>query len=116
MEDLEQIYDEALESIEKVERDGPSNMVDKWERALDHALRAMDTTGRKAIRTVEHTVYEEVITRFAPYYFDNELVSANLRRTGRLEDSGEFVLEVNVNDDELKAAVSRELEAVDGAD
>jgi hypothetical protein len=42
----------------------------------------------------------------APYYFDNELVSANIQEVGRGEDGETFEFEVNVNDDELKAEVS----------
>ena len=71
--------------------------------------RAADSVGRKAIRTVENTVYQNVMTRLSPYYFDNELVSANIQRQGRGDDDDRFVFEVNINDDELKTAVSERL-------
>ena len=75
-------------------------------------VRAADTAGRKALRAVEDTVYRKVMTQLAPYYFDNELVSANVQRSTR--GNGEtFVFEVNVNDDDLKAAVSRRLAEYD---
>jgi hypothetical protein len=48
------------------------------------------------------------MTRIAPYYFDNELISANLRRLGG-EDASEYVFEVNINDDDLKIRVSNRL-------
>jgi len=48
------------------------------------------------------------MTQLAPYYFDNELVSANLRRVGT-EARPEYVFEVNVNDDDLKIRVSNRL-------
>ena len=41
----------------------------------------------------------------APYYFDNELVSANIQEVGRSEDSETCEFEVNVTDDELTAEV-----------
>jgi len=44
------------------------------------------------------------MTRFTPYYFDNELVSANLQRSG-----DEYVFEVNINDDDLKEAARERL-------
>lgn len=113
-EDLEQASKRAIESIEKAEGDGPEDILGKWEESLAHALRAVDTTTRKAVRTVETAVYEQVMTRFAPYYFDNDLVSANIRQTSRLEDSDEFVFEVNVNDDQLKEQVSQRLDIADG--
>lgn len=49
------------------------------------------------------------MTQLAPYYFDNELVSANIQRVGRASGDERFVFEVNVNDDELKSMVSETL-------
>jgi len=48
------------------------------------------------------------MTQVAPYYFDNDLVSANVQR---LRSQEEFVLEVNVNDDDLKDAVREYLDS-----
>jgi len=114
--DLERASERAVESIETAEGDGPGDVVEKWTESLDHLLRAADTTARRAVRAVESTVYEEVMTRFTPYYFDDDLVSATLRRTTRLEDGEGFVFEVTVNDDDLKAELSRRLDAGDGTD
>jgi len=47
------------------------------------------------------------MTKIAPYYFDNELVSANLQRVS--DDEPEYVFEINVNDDDLKIRVSNKL-------
>ena len=46
------------------------------------------------------------MTQIAPYYFDNELISANLQQVRGTE---EYVFEVNVNDDDLKLRVSNRL-------
>lgn len=108
-EDLDRARTQAIESIEKAEEDGPEDVLEKWEDALEHALRAVDTSTRKAVRSIETAVYEQVMTRFTPYYFDNALVSANIRETTRLQDSGEYVFEVNINDDQLKEQVSQRL-------
>ena len=115
-EDLERASEHALESIERAEGDGPEDMLEKGEDALEHGLHAVDPTTRKAIRTLETAVYERVMTRFAPYYFDNELVSANLRETTRLEDGDEFVFQVNIHDDQPKEKVSQRLDVVEEAD
>ena len=48
------------------------------------------------------------MTQVSPYYFDNDLVSANIQRVGRGE-AREYVFEVNVNDDDLKIRVSNKL-------
>jgi len=94
---------ESYESLE----DDPEEAIEKWQDSVNHVARAADSAGRKALRSVEDTVYRRVMTRIAPYYFDNELVSANVARTG--EEETPFVLEVNVNDDEFKTGVSDRL-------
>ena len=94
---------ESYESLE----DDPKEAVEKWQDSVSHVARAADSAGRKALRSVEDTVYRRVMTQIAPYYFDNELVSANLARTG--EEEAPFALEVNVNDDGVKTEVSDRL-------
>jgi hypothetical protein len=47
------------------------------------------------------------MTQVSPYYFDNELVSANLDRAD--PEADDYVFEVNVNDDDLKIRVSNKL-------
>jgi hypothetical protein len=49
------------------------------------------------------------MTQIAPYYFDNELVSANIQKSTRGEGDVEFVFEANINDDDLKDEVSTRL-------
>ncbi|WP_160134072.1 DUF5828 family protein [Halococcus salsus] len=91
--------------------DEPDEVAESVVDSVEYVARAADSVGRKAIRTVEDTVYRNVMTQVAPYYFDNELVSANLQRTDGARD-GEYagyVFEVNVNDDELKDEVSERL-------
>jgi hypothetical protein len=96
------------ESYESLEED-PETAVEKWQDSVNHVARAADSAGRKALRSVEDAVYRRVMTQIAPYYFDNELVSANVARVRDGEEP--FVLEVNVNDDGLKADVSDRLAA-----
>ncbi|MCW8173236.1 hypothetical protein D8S78_19840 [Natrialba swarupiae] len=102
------------ESYEQLEEDDPDAAVDNWKESIDYVARAADSAGRKALRRVEDTVYQNVMTQLAPYYFDNELVSANIQQSTRNGDAGEqFVFEVNVNDDELKEKVSDRLAEYD---
>jgi hypothetical protein len=105
-EDLQTAGEKVSEAYEKL--DEPDEAVDKWGESLDYVARAADSAGRKALRAVEGAVYKNVMTQIAPYYFDNELVSANLQRNGRGE-APEYVFEVNVNDDDLKIRVSNRL-------
>lgn len=103
-DDLKKAGKKLSESYEKL--DDPDEAVGRWNESIDYVARAADSVGRKAIRKVEDTVYRKVMTQLAPYYFDNELVSANLQRTARFEAEETFVFEVNVNDDVVKAQVS----------
>jgi hypothetical protein len=105
-EDLQKAGEKLTESYENL--DEPDEAVDKWGESLDYVARAADSASRRAIRKVEGAVYKNVMTQIAPYYFDNELVSANLKRAGRGENP-EYVFEVNVNDDDLKIRVSNKL-------
>ncbi|WP_262179072.1 DUF5828 family protein [Haloarcula laminariae] len=105
-EDLQKAGEKLTESYESL--DEPDEAIDKWGESVDYVARAADSAGRKALRKVEDTVYRNVMTQIAPYYFDNPLVSANLQRIGD-EEAPEYVFEVNVNDDDLKVRVSNRL-------
>ncbi|QSG13986.1 DUF5828 family protein [Halapricum desulfuricans] len=104
-EDLQTAGEKLSESYENL--DDPDEAVDKWGESIDYVTRAADSASRKALRKVEDTVYQNVMTQLAPYYFDNELISANLRRVS--DGDPEYVFEVNVNDDDLKIRVSNQL-------
>ena len=112
-EDLLSAGEKLSESYDRL--DDPDEAVDSWGESLDYVARAADSAGRKAVRTVEDTVYRNVMTQVAPYYFDNELVSANLQRSGRAREGDDvgYAFEVNVNDDDLKEEVSDRLAEYD---
>ncbi|MFW6434907.1 MAG: DUF5828 family protein [Halovenus sp.] len=105
-EDLQTAGEKLAESYDNL--DEPNEAVDKWGESIDYVARAADSAGRKAVRKVEDTVYRNVMTKMSPYYFDNDLISANIQRVSR-GDSPEYVFEVNVNDDDLKIRVSNKL-------
>jgi len=105
-EDVQKAGEKLSDSYEKLSEGDDESAVDKWNESISYVARAADSAGRRALRKVEDTVYQRVMTQLAPYYFDNALISANLQQTG--DDEG-FILEVNVNDDDLKAEVSDRL-------
>ena len=109
-DDLQTAGEKLAESYDNL--DDPDEAVDKWGESIDYVARAADSAGRKAIRKVEDTVYQNVMTQMSPYYFDNDLISANIQRVGRGE-APEYVFEVNVNDDDLKIRVSNRLSDYD---
>lgn len=110
-DDLRTAGEKLADSYENL--DEPDEAVDAWGESIDYVARAADSAGRKAIRTVEDKVYRNVMTQVAPYYFDNDLISANLRRIDG--EDPEYVFEVNVNDDDLKIRVSNKLADLDQA-
>lgn len=103
-DDLKKAGAKLSESYEKLGED-TNEAVGHWSESVSYVTRAAESAGRQALRKVEDTVYKRVMTQMAPYYFDNELISANIEQTR--DDT--FVFEVNVNDDDLKAAVAEVL-------
>ncbi|MFW5978229.1 MAG: DUF5828 family protein [Halohasta sp.] len=108
-DDVRTAGEKRSESYEKIGNGDDEGAVERWQDSIDYVTRAADSASRKAIRTVETTVYEKVMTQLAPYYFDNDLVSANIQKTTQGNGEAEFIFEVNVNDDELKEDVSQQL-------
>ncbi|WP_435102532.1 DUF5828 family protein [Halarchaeum sp. P4] len=98
-DDLQTAGERLSESYEKL-GDDTEGAVEKWNESIGHVARAADTAGRKALRKVENTVYKNVMTQVAPYYFDNDLISANVQRVRGADDA--YVFEVQVNDDDLR--------------
>src|SRR6056297_3224747 len=108
-DDVRTAGEKLSESYEKMDEGDDEGAVERWQDSIEYVTRAADSVSRKAIRTVETTVYEKVMTQLAPYYFDNELVSANIQKSTQGNGDEEFVFEVNVNDDDLKEEVSQQL-------
>ena len=110
-DDVRTAGEKLAESYQKLEADDREAAVERWQESVGYMARAADSAGRKAFRSVEDTVYRRLMTQVAPYYFDNELISANISRTRSSE--APFALEVNVNDDELKREVGERLDEYD---
>ncbi|WP_181691110.1 DUF5828 family protein [Natronomonas sp. LN261] len=104
-EDLKTAGEKLSESYGQLEE--PGEAVNEWRKSINYVARAADSATRKALRKVEGGVYKNVMTQMSPYYFDNGLVSANLSRADA--ESGEYVFEININDDDLKIRVSNKL-------
>lgn len=84
-------------------------MIDEWRESIRYVARAGDSVSRKAIRSFEDAVYMRLMTRLCPLYFDNTLISANLRRHEQRNVADTYILEVNINDNDLKTAVREQL-------
>ena len=108
-EDLQKAGEELADAYDHL--DNREKATEEWVESLRYVVRSADSVGRKAIRSFEDTIYIRLMTRLSPLYFDNSLISANLRRRGRMRRDNMYFLEVNVNDDELKKAVRGRLAA-----
>jgi len=65
---------------------------------------------KKVIGTFEKAVYENVMGRSGPLYFDNDLVSARIEKNKSLIRSEEgFAFEVDIHDGSLKEKVRKVL-------
>lgn len=111
-EDLRTAGEKLGESYEQI-GDDEENARSTAHESFDYATRAADTAGRKVLRAVEDTVYQGPMTRVAPYYFDGDVVSANINGKSLFGDNEEFVLEVDINDDDLKEEISELLAEYD---
>lgn len=99
------------------QRNSPQEAAADVQDSVSYTARALDTLSRKAMRLLENSVYKHIMTKISPYYFDNELISANISRTSKLgEDHPEFILEVDINDDTLKDKVAAELNEFENVD
>lgn len=110
-DDIQTAGQKIAESYEHLEDADTEGAVEKWQDSIGYVARAADSASRKALRSVEGTVYKRVMTQVAPYYFDNELISANISRTR--DNDAPFQLEININDDDLKEEIRALLEEFD---
>ncbi|MFC4247224.1 DUF5828 family protein [Natribaculum luteum] len=107
-EDLLKAGDELSSAYERL--DDTTEAIDRWRESIQYLTRAADSVSRGVVRSVEDVVYKRLMTKAAPFYFDNELVSASLQRKRGLHGSGEFVFEVAV-DERRREAIGDYLEA-----
>jgi len=108
VEEAEQAVEEALQAVEEaLHGDIETAATASW-RALYAGILSVDMVVRKLFRGLEYVVYRHLMARTGPQYFDSELVSASITRTGgsihrRSDDEEEeFELSINVNDDSVQ--------------
>lgn len=97
--DLHSVGEELQEASERLREDDPGEAIDYVQDSVDHAKRAAVTAGRRALRSVEESVYRNVMTQVAPQYFDNELISANIQRANQFDDTEAPFFRVDADDE-----------------
>ena len=106
VEEAQQAAEEAQQAAEEaLHGDIETAATSSW-RALYAGILSVDMVVRKLFRGLEYVVYRHLMARTGPQYFDSELVSASITRTGgsihRRSDGEEFELSINVNDDSVQ--------------
>lgn len=84
----------------------PRKMISLWGDSAKHTVKSFEMFIKTALRNAEIAVYKNIMTRISPYYFDNQLVSANITKKSKYI----YIFEVNINSDELKDQVHNKLE------
>jgi hypothetical protein len=108
-EDLGKAASEVGASINSLSNRDVESMKQAWKDSTRYFTRATDTKTRQMVRTVEQFVYENMMTKVSPYYFDNELISANIKT----KTEAVYTFEININDDILKQHLTEVLENLD---
>ncbi|MEM4781658.1 MAG: DUF5828 family protein [Halalkalicoccus sp.] len=111
-EDMLNAGRKLTDAYEDIDENNTNEAINEWRRSLRYVTRALDSAGREVIRPVEDVVYKRVMTKLSPFYFDNELIHANLQH-GRGRDREQYIFEVNITDDELNDVVSEHLQRND---
>jgi hypothetical protein len=87
----------------------PRKMVSLWGDSAKHTVKSFEMAIKTALRNAEIAVYKNIMTRISPYYFDNQLVSANITKKSEYI----YIFEVNINGDDLKEQVHSKLKDYD---
>lgn len=106
-DNLDEANNKLQNTVTDIKQDNrdTKNATKNLKKAIGETLYAADTTSRMLFRLFETSIYQRVMTVMAPYYFDNQLISANIKKT----KNEEYMFEVNVSDDEMKNEVRNEL-------
>ena len=107
-EDMLNAGEKLTDAYEDIEQNNTDEAIEDWHRSLQYITRALDSASREVIRPAEDMVYKRVMTKLSPFYFDNDLIHANIRH-GRARNREQYIFEVNITDDELKIVVGEHL-------
>ncbi len=102
--EVEKTKEKLTESVDSLKENNKKQAAGRLTRTGKHGLQSIKTVLRKIFRKTERIVYR-LMTKFTPYYFDNQLVSAELKKTKKET----YSFEININDDNLKRKIQEEL-------
>ncbi len=96
---------QAKEGTDKtsIEKKSPSAELKEASKCIN---RLVGSKSIKSLRKMEEAIYEEVMLKFNPYYFDTEHFSVNLEE----KNEDHYLLTVNIPDEELRQTIKKGLE------
>ncbi|MFP4002005.1 MAG: DUF5828 family protein [Candidatus Natronoplasma sp.] len=95
-EELNKAGKNMAKSVEDI-RNGVSPSKDLKE-ALVEIEKVLGVESLRSLRKIEETIYERLMLKLNPYYFDTEDFSVNLER----KNKGGYCLSINVTDESLR--------------
>lgn len=85
---------ESIESATEEDKSAPKELKDA-SKCLNRLVGAKSI---ESIRKLERTIYEKIMLKFNPYYFDTEHFSVNLEEI----DENKYMLTINIPDEKLR--------------
>jgi len=89
-------------------KDSDETVSQNLKKSITHATKATQNGVKEQVQNVEEFVYENVMVKMSPTFFDNQLLSASFNKSG-----DQFVFEVNINDDSLVDDFQKTTESLD---
>lgn len=107
-EDISKAKEKASEGVSDITDADARNAYDDSTESAKHTVSAIKGATKETFKKSEEIIYENVMTKLSPYYFDNSLISANISK----KSDNVFSFEININVDDLKTKVSDNLQNV----
>lgn len=101
-EELKEGSKDIARSVKKAKK-GKSK--EKLKNGAKKVAKAVGSESIEMLRDAEETVYEKIMLKLNPYYFDDDDFSINFKK----ERSGEYTINVNATDEELRKDLKRNL-------
>ncbi|MFP3871550.1 MAG: DUF5828 family protein [Candidatus Aenigmatarchaeota archaeon] len=97
----------------KIDDSDEGSSTEKIKRASKNIERLVGAESIRSIRKLEKLIYQGLMLRFNPCYFDTEEFSISFKKgNGGDGDAKAYVLAINISDDGLRDKVQKELEKI----
>lgn len=95
----------ALEGTSEI-NENITKAVQDFYNSIQHTINAVLIETKQAERKTEEYIYENIMTTISPYYFDNNLISANIQQNKEKK----YTFEIDISDEEIKENISQKID------